>query len=158
LLVYDNVSFSSEFLNYSYFTSLRYTYVPTHSTTKQLVRTYIDWMFLISVEVPLTGVKEEWLKTVGPSQIKMIADHYGIYDHLFGDAYFVPRVMVDIGFKQKDGNLAPVHRGNIIKPSEASTTPSVSYDSSSEALWTLVLTNPDGNFSDDNSEYVHWFV
>jgi len=28
--------------------------------------------------------------------LKTIADHYGIYEHLFGFAYFVPRTMLDI--------------------------------------------------------------
>lgn len=27
-----------------------------------------------------------------------------------------------------------------------------------DALWTLVLTNPDGHFTDDNKEYLHWMV
>lgn len=110
------------------------------------------------MEIPLPGVKEEWLKTVGPFQIKSIAEHYGIYEHLFGDAYFVPRVMLDIGYKQSDGNQVPVYRGNIVQPSEASANPAVNYAASTDSLWTLVLTNPDGHLTDNNSEYVHWFV
>jgi hypothetical protein len=28
----------------------------------------------------------------------------------------------------------------------------------SNTLWTLLLTNPDGNFEDGNKEVVHWFM
>lgn len=41
-------------------------------------------------------VKKDWLETDGQFQIKKIADHYGIYEHLFGYAYFVPRITLDI--------------------------------------------------------------
>lgn len=27
-----------------------------------------------------------------------------------------------------------------------------------DSLWTLVLTNPDGNLTEQNKEYVHWMV
>lgn len=27
-----------------------------------------------------------------------------------------------------------------------------------DTLWTLVLTNPDGHFTENDKEYVHWFV
>ncbi len=36
--------------------------------------------------------------------------------------------------------------------------PEVTFDSEPDALWTLVMTNPDGHFKDDNSEYLHWMV
>ncbi len=31
-------------------------------------------------------------------------------------------------------------------------------DSDSNSLWTLVLTNPDGHFTEENAEYLHWMV
>ena len=48
--------------------------------------------------------------------------------------------------------------GNVIKPKEAETTPNIHYESDPESLWTLILTNPDGHFTEENSEYLHWMV
>lgn len=75
----------------------------------------------VAVEVSLKEVKEEWLKTAGPFHIRRIAEHYGVYDDLFGDAYFIPRVMLDVCYKLTDDSYLPVHRGNVIKPSEVLT-------------------------------------
>ncbi|XP_063235721.1 large ribosomal subunit protein mL38 [Bacillus rossius redtenbacheri] len=111
------------------------------------------------LSVPLDKVKEEWSKSLAPYQIKTAAEHYGVFEHLFGDAYFYPQVMLDVLYKQKEEDLyMKVHRGNVIKPSEATAAPDVSYTADPATLWTLVLTNPDGHFSSDDSEYVHWFV
>jgi len=41
---------------------------------------------------------------------------------------------------------------------QSKTAPTVEYDSGSDVLWTLVMTNPDGHLSDNNAEYVHWLV
>lgn len=70
------------------------------------------------MEVPLSEVKEDWKKSNGPLQIKIIAEHYGIYQDLFGDAFFIPNVILDISYKQEDDVYCPVHRGNVIKPSQ----------------------------------------
>jgi large subunit ribosomal protein L38 len=76
-------------------------------------------MFLnVAVQIPLKEVKEEWLKTGGPFHIRRVAEHYGVYDDLFGDAYFTPRVMLDVHYNLNDGSYLPVHRGNMIKPYE----------------------------------------
>lgn len=54
--------------------------------------------------------------------------------------------------------------GNIIKPKEATSCPKVSFkvpkmfESDPNTLWTLVMTNPDGHFTDENSEYLHWMI
>jgi large subunit ribosomal protein L38 len=66
----------------------------------------------------LKEVKEEWLKTAGPLHIRRVAEHYGVYNDLFGDAYFTPRVQLDVHYKLTDESFLPVHRGNVIKPSE----------------------------------------
>ncbi|XP_055538991.1 39S ribosomal protein L38, mitochondrial [Wyeomyia smithii] len=115
-------------------------------------------------------VKSDWLKTSGPFHVRRVAEHYGIFEHLFGAAYFVPRVNLDITFFNGD-TASPVYYGNVLKPSEASQQPEVAFDSSfdfratsgspvktSSSLWTLVLTNPDGHFTDSSAEYCHWFV
>lgn len=49
------------------------------------------------MEVNLDEVKVDWFKTAGPFHIRKIAEHYGVYEDLFGKyAYFVPRVFLDI--------------------------------------------------------------
>lgn len=62
---------------------------------------------------------------------------------------------------------APVYNGNTLKPTHAKNAPIVSFDaakklvagqSDGDTLWTLVLTNPDGHFTEGEKEYVHWFV
>lgn len=67
--------------------------------------------------VPLDEIHESWLLNEGPEQIKIIAEHYGIYQDLFGDAYFHPIIHLDIAYE----NNVPVYRGNVIKPSEVYT-------------------------------------
>lgn len=108
-------------------------------------------LFLVTVN--LEEIHNDWLATAGPHQIKQIAEHYGIYEHLFGDAYFVPRVPLQILF-----DTSPIYYGNIIKPAEAKNKPSVTFESDEKSLWTLILTNPDGHLTEKDSEYVHWFV
>lgn len=107
--------------------------------------------------ISLDETKQEWLKTAGQHQIKEVADHYGVYQHLFGDAYFIPRIPLTILYDIDDAYL-PVYYGNVIKPSQATNKPKVSFESSDDTLWTLILTNPDGHFTDQESEYVHWFM
>jgi large subunit ribosomal protein L38 len=49
------------------------------------------------VEINLEEAKAEWHKTGGPFHMRKIAEHYGIFEHLFGKhAYFTPRVNMDI--------------------------------------------------------------
>lgn len=113
----------------------------------------------LKLDVPLEDIEGAWKESgIASNHIKMIADHYSIYTHLFGDAYFYPRVMMDIEYVQKDNSLVPVYRGNIIKPREALSAPEVNYNADKDSLWTLILTNPDGHLSEENSEYVHWFI
>ncbi|XP_058830231.1 large ribosomal subunit protein mL38 [Topomyia yanbarensis] len=116
-------------------------------------------------------VKRDWLKTSGPFHVRRVAEHYGIFEHLFGAAYFVPRINLKIAFQNGD-SASPVYYGNVVKPAEANRQPEVHFDhtfdfkdrlgtgaeSSGTSLWTLVLTNPDGHFSENDKEYCHWFV
>lgn len=41
---------------------------------------------------------------------------------------------------------------------KAQTPPVVNYEAEPDTLWSLLLTNPDGHLSQENAEYVHWFV
>lgn len=97
------------------------------------------------------------MKTCGFYHIKEIAEHYGVYEHLFGDAFFLPIVHLSVGYDKGDV-VHPVHYGNVIKPSDANQKPLVNFESQSDDLWSLILTNPDGHFTQQDKEYVHWFV
>lgn len=100
---------------------------------------------------------EDWLRSGGPQQIRQIAEHYGVFEHLFGDAYFNPQVPLSVSYL-KDDVKHPVYYGNILKPEEASAKPEINFESDKDSFWTLILTNPDGHLSDNDKEYVHWFV
>uniref|UniRef100_A0A336MQ47 Large ribosomal subunit protein mL38 n=1 Tax=Culicoides sonorensis TaxID=179676 RepID=A0A336MQ47_CULSO len=121
------------------------------------------------LQIDMDQVHEDWLKNNGPLQIKRIAEHYKIFEHLFGDAYFVPRVDMQIRYNLSDGETqAPVYYGNLLKPKDAQNAPEVTFDASfsynnekvdqSKTLWTLLMTNPDGHFEKENGEYVHWLI
>lgn len=56
----------------------------------------VNQILVCLVEADLDSIREEWLKSNGQSQIKEIAKHYGIYEHLFGYAHFTPRIPLDI--------------------------------------------------------------
>lgn len=105
-------------------------------------------------------LKNDWWLTNAPSNIRTIADHYGIYNDLFGDAYFYPTIPLDIQYDfGDDEKVAVVHRGNLLKPSEAKNEPIVKWNSpNKDDLWCLLLTTPDGNFTDRELEYCHWFM
>lgn len=114
---------------------------------------------LRQLDVSLEDVEKEWAAFGFASQhIKTIADHYGIFEHLFGDAFFYPEVMLDVGYVQNDEVIVPVYRGNIVKPREALKPPEVKFEADKDSLWTLLVTNLDGHLTEENSEYVHWLI
>ncbi|XP_066601272.1 large ribosomal subunit protein mL38 [Prorops nasuta] len=109
--------------------------------------------------INLNVAKNDWLATDGPKHIYKIAEHYKVYDHLYGDAYFFPVLPLSIQYSIDAENLfAPVYTGNILKSCEAVDKPIIDYCSDSNSLWTLLMTTPDANFSDPNAEYCHWFI
>ncbi|CRK93170.1 CLUMA_CG006531, isoform A [Clunio marinus] len=120
-----------------------------------------------TLNIDLDEVKKDWLATAGPLHIRKIAERYDIYG-LFGKyAYFTPRLALDIKFKQSDDTYFPVYYGNRLKPSDAVNPPTVNFnhefnvhglDSKGKSFFTLVLTNPDGHFTQENKEYIHWMV
>ncbi|XP_008186104.1 39S ribosomal protein L38, mitochondrial [Acyrthosiphon pisum] len=107
--------------------------------------------------VSLDEISNDWSKTNAPLHIKKVAEYYGIFEHLFGDAYFTPYVQMDISYDYNSKKV-PVYRGNIIKPNEALYSPKVNFEAPEKTLWTLMLTNPDGHLHKENSEYIHWLV
>ena len=119
----------------------------------------ITLIYASIVLVDLEVAKEDWLRTLAPVHKRKIAEHYGIFNDLYGEAYFHPIVPLTIDYNFGDPELlARVHIGNLITPSEASNAPEVKYEAEPDTLWTLLLTTPDGNLSNSESEYCHWFM
>ncbi|KAM7349769.1 mitochondrial ribosomal protein L38 isoform 1-T2 [Cochliomyia hominivorax] len=118
--------------------------------------------------IDLDEVQRDYANTTRGYDLRIIADHYGIFEDLFGAAYFVPRVNLNIQYQVNENTLVPVYNGNIIKPLEAREAPLVIFDGitdpitgkpvNGESYWTLIATNPDGHFTANDKECVHWFV
>ncbi|KAL2714158.1 hypothetical protein V1478_016715 [Vespula squamosa] len=113
----------------------------------------------LQINIDLQEIREIWWQTQGPEHIYKIAEHYGIYQDLYKDAFFYPviQLQIDYDFGSED-KLARVYNGNVIKPNETKDQPTIKYDANSDTLWTLLMTTPDGNFTKSNSEYCHWFI
>ncbi|CAH0406959.1 unnamed protein product [Chilo suppressalis] len=125
--------------------------VKSDKTVEKLARDH-------KLQVDMGAVRKEWLKTLGPYHKKNIADHYGIFEHLYGEGYFIPIVNMDICYDINDELSLPVYTGNVIKPQEALQRPSIIFESDKDALWTLVMTSLDGHLTASDNEYVHWFM
>lgn len=54
-------------------------------------------------------VRLDWQTSAGQFQIKNIATQHGIYEHLFGYAYFLPRVPIDIKVMTNEKGNCFVH-------------------------------------------------
>lgn len=67
-------------------------------------------LLLISVNVDTDRVKRDWFESEGQFQIKSIAQYYGIYEHLFGYAYFVPKINLDIKVKRRQSSFVSDNR------------------------------------------------
>lgn len=108
--------------------------------------------------VDLEKARKDWLQTDGPYHIHRIAGHYGVFKDLYGNAYFMPTVPLDVSYELENDKAVRAYTGNVIKPSEASKAPAVGYDAEDGSLWTLIMTTPDGNLTRADNEYCHWFV
>ncbi|XP_043522800.1 39S ribosomal protein L38, mitochondrial isoform X1 [Frieseomelitta varia] len=107
----------------------------------------------------LEEVRKIWLETISPYNIRRIADHYSIFQDLFGNAFFFPIIPLEINYSiNNNDTLVKVYTGNVIKPAEARELPNVGYKAQDDTLWTLVMCTPDGNLENSNSEYCHWFL
>ncbi|CAD7080015.1 unnamed protein product [Hermetia illucens] len=121
-----------------------------------------------TLQIDLDQVRADSLKSNRQHQLVDLIHHFGIYKDLFGAAYFVPRVPLDIQFTISEDKALPVYFGNLISPTEASKPPKVQFDASTDIItgqktneqsfWTLIATNPDGHFSGEEKEYIHWFI
>lgn len=118
--------------------------------------------------IDLDKVQDTYVQTTGQHGLRLLADHYGIFEHLFGSAYFVPRVPLTIQYELNADTLSAVYNGNVIKPSEASKAPLVSFDgqldpitgkaAQGDSFWTLLATNPDAHYTNPSAECLHWFM
>ncbi|CAG9129207.1 unnamed protein product [Plutella xylostella] len=110
------------------------------------------------IRVDKDQVRQVWLETAGPVHKKNIAEHYGIFEHLYGEGYFLPLLNLEVLYDLKDGSCLPVYTGNVIKPLEAKEVPTVLFEADGNDMWTLALTSLDGHLTESDKEYVHWLV
>lgn len=110
------------------------------------------------LKIPLEEVTKDWEENSSIHHIHAVANHYHIYDHLFGLAFFYPVLKLDVGYTQDSDKIVPVHRGNIVTPTEASSKPNVEYSSKPDSLWTLAMVGLDGHLENVESQYIHWLV
>ncbi|EDV99537.1 39S ribosomal protein L38, mitochondrial [Drosophila grimshawi] len=118
--------------------------------------------------IDLDKVQDSYVQTTGQHDLRLLADHYGIFEHLFCSAYFVPRVPLSIHYELDANTISPVHNGNVIKPAEAAKVPMISFDgqmdpitgktSQGDSYWTLLATNPDAHYTNHAAECLHWFI
>ncbi|KAJ0175522.1 hypothetical protein K1T71_008681 [Dendrolimus kikuchii] len=125
--------------------------IKNDKTLEKLARTH-------ALEVDLNEVRNEWLRTLGPQHKKQVAEHYSIFDHLYGEGFFIPHLNLEIFYEITNDSYLPVCTGNVIKPNEALRPPIVNFESDAESLWTLALTSLDGHLTENEKEYVHWLV
>ncbi|XP_053612666.1 large ribosomal subunit protein mL38 [Plodia interpunctella] len=123
----------------------------TDKNLEQLARNH-------KLSIDLSEARSDWLKTISPYHKRQIAEHYGVFEHLYGEGYFIPFMNLDIQYNLKNDLFLPVCCGNVIKPAEALEYPTVSYESDGDSLWTLALTSLDGHLTEGEKEYLHWMV
>ena len=71
--------------------------------------------------MPLSAVRDSWQAELGPTHKRELADHYGVFDHLFGPrVYFYPVVDLKVTFDFDDDLVTPVYYGNVIPPADVS--------------------------------------
>uniref|UniRef100_H2YIE3 Large ribosomal subunit protein mL38 n=1 Tax=Ciona savignyi TaxID=51511 RepID=H2YIE3_CIOSA len=91
-------------------------------------------------------------------EVHRVAHHYNVFRDLFGHAHFYPTLRMSVEYDTPDGTANPVYYGNELSPGETPTPPDVTYPTTSDKLWSLLLVNLDGNFEDNERELVHWLV
>ena len=63
-------------------------------------------------------VQEEYNQEIGFHNVYRVADHYGVYKDLFGDAYFYPQTQFRVVYDVDEEYVNPVFNGNILEPVE----------------------------------------
>ena len=58
-------------------------------------------------------VRDDWLTSRQYAQnMKIIAEHYGIYDDLFKEGYFLPSTALQVHYPYDNEQVTPVYSGN----------------------------------------------
>jgi len=70
------------------------------------------------VEISLQEVEKEWEASLMPQAYCETAQHFGIFQDLYGDAFFHPRVPLHVSYNDGSEKAVRVFRGNIIKPAK----------------------------------------
>ncbi|CAF3979326.1 unnamed protein product [Rotaria magnacalcarata] len=117
--------------------------------------------FPTKVRLPIDEVHDDWLSSRSFSEnLRMIADHYGLFDDLFKRGYFIPRIPLNVNYPYDNDQVTPIYSGNRLYAKDASEKPQVEWKSTNESneYYTLIFTNLDGHLKEDNAEVLHWFV
>lgn len=111
------------------------------------------------LHLPPEAVREGWQADMGPVHTRQVAEHYGVFQDLFGDgAFFYPVVPLTVAYEYDEEHVTPVYRGNMVPPAEAQTVPLVEFEASEGELYTILMTNPDSHLTDNSAQYLHWMV
>lgn len=62
--------------------------------------------------------RKVWLEEYGPLHKHRIAEHFGIYEHLFGGSFFYPVVNLEVAYDIDNEFVTPVYYGNVISPTD----------------------------------------
>lgn len=107
-----------------------------------------------SLLIPLEAVQKEWKAKNELSTTTKLARHYDIFKHIFNGEEFTAKTRMSVTFGETDH----VIYGNFLRPSQATTQPTVSYTCEDDSHWTVIFSNPDGNLIDRDTEFLHWMV
>ncbi|XP_065915392.1 large ribosomal subunit protein mL38-like [Dysidea avara] len=105
--------------------------------------------------IPLDKVAEEYRSTRQYfMHIKTIGTQFGIFRDVFGTS-FLPKVLATISYGSQH-----VYHGNIMEANKTVSQPNVKLPPHNDDnhLWTMIMTNPDGNLQDQTTELLHWMV
>jgi hypothetical protein len=65
------------------------------------------------VRLPIDEVHNDCLSSKHFStNLRMIADHYGLFDDLFKHGYFIPRIPLHVNYPYDNDQVTPVYSGN----------------------------------------------
>lgn len=75
-------------------------------------------ILVFAVKIPLDEVQKDWWLESAAQKVPTLAEHYGLFNDLFGGNYFVPVVNMNISYDYDDQSVTPVYYGNKIPPAE----------------------------------------
>ena len=84
-------------------------------TLKNNLFIFVCWLLVTIDEIQ---VQEDHGVECGFRNIYTVAEHYNIYQDLYGDAYFYPQMQLRIAYDIDEEFVNPVCTGNILDPAE----------------------------------------